>query len=69
MKFYSIMAKWTEEWTLELGYYVAVHTPSTIILLTFKNMFYIKTGNIKKAQLINEHNISQMISSTLTYIY
>lgn len=30
--------------------------------INFKNMFYIKTGNIKKAQLINEHNISQMIS-------
>lgn len=30
--------------------------------INFKNMFYIKTGNIKKAQLINEHTISQMIS-------
>ena len=49
MKFYSIMAERTEEWTLEPGYYVVVHTPSTILLLTFKNMFYIKTGNIKKA--------------------
>lgn len=68
MKFYSIMA---EEGGVDIGarYYVEVHTPSTILLLTFKNMFYIKTGNIKKAQLINEHNISQMISSTLTYIY
>lgn len=28
--------------------------------INFKNMFYIKTGNIKKAQLISEHNISQM---------
>lgn len=30
--------------------------------INFKNMFYIKTGNIKKAHLINEHSISQMIS-------
>lgn len=30
--------------------------------INFKNMFYIKTSNIKKAQLINEDNISQMTS-------
>lgn len=39
VKFYSIMAKWTEQRTLQLRYYVVVHTPSTIILLTLRTCF------------------------------
>lgn len=30
--------------------------------INVQNVFYVKTGNTEKAQLINEHNLSQMIS-------
>lgn len=50
-----MIAMWTEELDPAARVLCSSSYTKNYYFIKFKNMFYIKTGNIKKAQLINKH--------------